>query len=397
MFKIMKNQPETKLSPKKFGEKLKTFCERHAISTRQLESLCGNTKNLSRTTLIRLMNNEARPNFLKNHYESLLPKIEAGIETFLYSSGIEFAQAERELQQLFPDRKEREMIATRCELPSEAVKFFNLKQDPFDVDRVPNEDEIFTNSELDSIANRVKDAVLYQRFLAVIGPVGSGKTSLKIRVARELAQSTTHDIRLLYPEFFDMNAVSVGAIARYILEEFETKCPGDSAARVRKIKQLLTSLRNDDVRVALVFDECHRLNDKVLSSLKNFWEMTNGGFQRLLGIVLYGQPKFVESTMRDYRFREIAERVQVVQMPTMEKSARDYLTHKLAAQGGNIEEMFDDQAVARICRVAKTPLALGNLTNEALLDAYNLREKRIIPSMLNLPEMPHLRSFRKAS
>lgn len=385
------------LSPAVFGKRLKKFCSRHRIATRQLESLCGNQKNLSRTTLIRLMNNETRPRFLKLHYETMLAKIERGVETFLYNSGLNFAQAETELINLFPDRKEREMIANRCVLPSEAVKFFNLKQDPFDADRVPSESELFTNSELDAIAARVKNAVIDQRLLAVIGPVGSGKTSLKIRIAREMFDSPPHEIRLLYPEFFDMNAVSVGSIARYILEEFETKCPADSTARVRKIRELLTSMRNEDVRVALVFDECHRLNDKVLSSLKNFWEMTNGGFDRLLGIILFGQPKFVESTLREVRFREIAERIQVVQMPTMEKSARDYLAHKLAAQGGDINELFDPAAVERICRVAKTPLALGNLTNEALLEAYQLRESKITAAMLNLPEMPQMRSFRKAS
>ena len=44
-------------------------------------------------------------------------------------------------------------------------------------------DDLFTNPELDSVANRLKDAVLYQRFVAVVGHVGSGKTLLKLRVA----------------------------------------------------------------------------------------------------------------------------------------------------------------------------------------------------------------------
>lgn len=392
----MKKQPETKtLMPAEFGKRLKRFCDRQHISTRQLESLCGNLKNLSRTTLIRLMNNEARPEFLKLHYDRLLPKIEQGIEKFLYNSGLDFAQAEKELTNLFPDRKEREMIATRCVLPSEAVKFFNLKSDPFDVDRVPSDDELFTNAELDSIASRVKDAAVNNQLLAVIGAVGSGKTSLKVRVARELAGGG-EEVRLLYPEFFDMSDVKVGAIARYLLEEFETKCPTDAVARVRKIKQLLTSLRNENVRVALVFDECHRLNEKVVSSLKNFWEMTNGAYDRLLGIILFGQPKFVESTLRDYKFREIAERMQIVQMPALADSAREYLAHKLAAQNGDIAELFEPRAVERICSVAKTPLALGNLTNEALLEAYKLREPKVLSSMLNLPEMPQVRQFKKA-
>ena len=383
------------LVPTEFGKRLKRFSERQRISTRQLESLCGNVKNLSRTSLIRLMNGVARPEFLRLHYERLLPKIEAGIERFLYNSGLPFEQAEKELTNLFPDRKEREMIATRCVLPSEAVKFFNLKSDPFDVDRVPTDDELFTNTELDSIASQVKDAAVKHQLLAVIGPVGSGKTSLKVRVARELAVGS-EEVRLLYPEFFDMSDVKVGAIARYLLEEFETKCPADSVSRVRKIKQLLTSLRNEEIHVALVFDECHRLNEKVVSSLKNFWEMTNGAYDRLLGIILFGQPKFIESTLRDHKFREIAERMQVVQMPALADSAREYLAHKLAAQGGDIEQLFESKAVERICSVAKTPLALGNLTNEALLEAYKLSEEKVISSMLNLPEMPQVRNFRKA-
>ncbi len=383
------------LSPQEFGARLSKFCDRHVISLRHLETLCGNSKNLSRSSLSRILHNEIRPEFLRFTFPRVLPLIENALERYLYNCGFDATDINKELNKLFPDRSEREMIANRCELPAEAVRFFGLKQDPFDVDRIPSDDELFTNSDLDKLADRVKDAVLYRRFLAVIGPVGSGKTSLKIRVARELSD-TKHEVRLLYPEFFDMNVVSVGAIARYILEEFETKCPADSAARVRKIKSLLTSLHNEDVRVCLVFDECHRLNDKVLSSLKNFWELTNGGYSRLLGIVLLGQPKFVESTMRDYKFREIAERVKILQMPSLQKSAQDYLSHKLSANGGDIELLFEQKALDRICRLAKTPLALGNLTNEALLEAFKLKEKRVMNSMLKLPEMPQVKSFRKA-
>jgi type II secretory pathway predicted ATPase ExeA len=220
---------------------------------------------------------------------------------------------------------------------------------------------------------------------------------MKIRAARELADSK-YKTRLIYPEFFDMSAVSVGSIARTILEEFEiSPIPQDSTARVRRIKQLLTSLERDDYRVALVFDECHRLNDKVLIALKNFWELTDGKYSRLLGVVLFGQPRFVESTLRDYRFREIAERVQVIEMPSLAQTSAEYLSHKIACVGGNINQLFDSESIRRICSVAKTPLSLGNLTNAALMEAYKLEETQVVSQLLNLPDTPALRQIRRAA
>ncbi|MCV5665333.1 hypothetical protein OFN50_40545, partial [Escherichia coli] len=77
-----------------------------------------------------------------------------------------------------------------------AIRFFGLRCDPFDVDRLPSEDEIFSNKELDAVSAKVADAVLYQRFVAVIGPVGSGKTLLKLRVSEMLSNKA----KLLFPE-----------------------------------------------------------------------------------------------------------------------------------------------------------------------------------------------------
>lgn len=375
-----------------FAVRLDSFMNRHSISLGKLAQICANGKLCSKSSCHRLRTDQVTTKY----YRSAIPLMETRLEEWMQANDWHYADIEDELNKLFPHRMDRNMIVNRCELTAAAVKHFGLKADPFDVDRVPGDDEMFSNKELDEIAARVRDAVLYKRFCAVIGAVGTGKTSLKIRVAREL-MDTKQNVRLIFPEFFDMNVVSVGAIASSILEEFEVTPPRDSTLRVKKIKQLLTSLDKDDVRVALVFDECHRLNEKVLVSLKNFWEMTNGGYSRLLGVVLFGQPKFIEATLRDYRFREIAERVQVLEMPPIAKSAADYLAHKITAAGGDIDRLFDPKAVSRICNVAKTPLALGNLANNALMEAFRLEEKRVCSQMLNLPDAPALRGIRRAA
>lgn len=379
------------LPQKEFGEKFKTFREKYGLSFSEIAAICENARYTSSSNLHRMQNGTSNHPCYVEAAQSLNYFLTEWGETQPFSA-VEFEEA---LNQLFPFRS-KNMIANRCELTAQAIKFFELKADPFDVDRVPSDEEMFTNKELDDIAARVVDAVLYKRFIAITGAVGTGKTSMKIRVARQL--ETLHQkTRLIYPEFFDMNGVQVGSIASSILEEFDITVPQSATTRVRRIKNLLTSLEKDDVRVALVFDECHRLNDKVLSSLKNFWEMTNGGYSRLLGIVLFGQPRFAESTLRDIKFREIAERVQVVEMPSIEKSARAYLAHKLNAVDGDIDQLFDAKAVARICAVARTPLSLGNIANASLMEAFKLEEKQVAAQMLNLPDAPRVRQFRNVA
>lgn len=379
-----------RLPVSEFSSALAGFMTVNLLSVTNLEEIC-NSKLLSRSSCHRLKNGQIDDKY----YLKVLPILEQSLEKWMVEKNWSVTQINQNLDNLFPHRKDTKMIISRCELVSPAVKFFGLNADPFDVDRVPGEDEFFTNAELDDIARRTRDAVIFKRFLCIVGGVGTGKTSLKIRVHRELEED--EKVHLINPEFFDMHGVSVGSIAAHILEEFGVKVPSRSTSRVLKIRQHLTALEKDGHHVALIFDECHRLNDKVITSLKNFWELTNGKYSRLLGIVLFGQPKFVETTLRDYRFREIAERVQVIEMPSISKTAADYLGHKIACVGGDVRQLFDAEAIRRICSVAKTPLSLGNLANSALMEAYELEETQVTSPMLKLPDTPALRQIRRAA
>jgi len=373
-----------------FGERFKKFRKKYDLSLGNINSICENS--VSKSSLQRLQFGQADPGY----YAKAIINLETYIEKWMIEQNHPESLIEETLNHLFPHRKDIDMIVNRCELTANAVKFFGLKTDPFDVDRVPGEDEFFSFPALDELITRVSDAVLYKRFVCVIGPVGSGKTTVKHQVGRTLTKSVKK-VHLIHPEFYDMSAVTVGAIASSILEHFDVKVPTSSTKRVTKIRQLLSSLNEDDERVALIFDECHRLNERVITSLKNFWEMTNGGYSRLMSLILFGQPKFVESVLREVKFREVTERVQVLEMPSIEKAARDYLAHRISIVGGDIESLFEAKAIQRICNVAKTPLSLGNLANTALMEAFKLEEKQVASNMLKLPDSPTIRGMRIAA
>lgn len=353
-----------------FCEGVAAFCDEHRVSLRRLSELCnGSRTQFSKTTADRLLRAETTDSVV----ERMRPVLVATFVELLEARGFMPSEIEAELSQIFDPKEFTKMIANRCPLTPEAVRYFGLKYDPFDVDRLPVADEVFSNPEIDSVVARVRDAILYQRFIAVIGGVGSGKTLLKLRVSGEVEDHA----KLLYPEFFDMSEVTVHGIANKILAELGQKIPQNKEARVSRIKEVLTQMQQEGTPVAIVLDECHRLQDRVISSLKNFWEMTNGRNARLLGVVLFGQPAFVDARLREVTFKEIRQRVQIIPMPEMRDAAADYIRHRITVAGGSFDSLFEPEAVRRIGLNATTPLALGNLTNEALMEAFRLEEKRV--------------------
>ena len=360
----MKNQKQiSKLSP------LAAFCERYKISRAQLAEIAGGeAANASKSTVQRFLHGELN----KDYAARLRKTLAENLPAFLLTLGLSAAEIDRELLQIF-DKGEyqpmiNQMINQRTELPKDAQAFFGLTDDPFS--KPPrSRAEVFISPQIQAIVDRIIDAIKYQDFVYLVGEIGSGKSTVRALIDDELSRKP--NLRLIFPETENMERVTPANIARAILQEFdETHIPNDSVWRTKKVKNALAQIYKNGSRVAIAFDECHRLSDTTLSSLKNFLEMNSGGLQKYLGVVLFGQPSF-DARLRDYRFREIVERVTPLEMPPFETAARDYLAHRLRLVGGNIEQLFDAEALALITRQAKTPLALGNIVNRALLVSKN--------------------------
>lgn len=378
-----------------FSAALAAFCTRHEISVSNLSDFGGGAAHqFSRSSAHRLLRGELRP----VHVARVRPVLAAALSGWLQTRNLSAEAVERELLTVFT-LEEIIMIAARHTLSPEAQEFLGLSRDPFSGDP-RSAGEVFTSPALENVINRVEFAVRLQGFVAVSGEIGAGKTVLRKRLQDLADQSRQPRMKLIWPEFFDMSRVTAASIARCILSELDSPIPRDSVAMARKIKRLLGDLHADNVRVAICFDECHRLDDRVLSALKNFWEMGSGGYTRYLGVVMFGQPSF-ESRLRDFKFREIAERVQIVRMPTLEQTGVDYLRHRLTLAGGDLDALFEADALRLLCAQAKTPLALGNLANAAMdKAATEFGERRVAASFLTQTGLvadtrPNVRAMRR--
>ena len=365
---------------KTVGAGLADFARRYDLSIRKLSAICGGSGYLSKSSADRLIRGVAEIRF----FQRVKPLIVEGITRFLSGLGKTHDEIQVELKSIFSEEI-APMIAHRKSLPVEVQQYFHLRLDPFALESDPRTaEEVFACAPLNAVLNRVSDAVNYQGFLAVIGEIGSGKSTLKKRLMSMAAESKGK-LHLLWPEFAETECVRSGAIVRFILESFGQKPRQGLVASQRQLTLHLSHLHEQGVRVALGFDECHRLNDTTLIALKNFYELGTGGFEKYLGIILFGQPKFVNDRMQSYDFREIAERLDIIHMPKLAKQAGDYMAHRIRLAGGDVDKLFDRAAITALAAQASTPLALGNLANAALIKAHQLAEKKVLASFINKP------------
>lgn len=349
---------------------------------------------ISLTSTHRICSGEPDAAFINKHRAQM----EHGVRLFLASQKLSALGVSAELADLFqttPNPEETPMIIPRCELTKQALKFHGLKKDPFALDP-ETADEYYFPAELEKVFDRAETAVDKRRFMAVVGEIGSGKSTLRHRLQVELSSDAT--VRMIWLDSGDFEDLKFADLTSLILLELGHTPKRIKIERGYQLTSKLRELSDNGIRVTLAIDEAHRLSDKALSALKLFWEKgqpKDGGYNRFLGVLLFGQPA-LETRLQNYQFREVVERLQIERMPKFEKLAGDYLAHRLASVGGDINASFAPEAVAELAKQANTPLALGNLANAALMAAYSVKEKRFELGMLSFDERePQIRAVRR--
>ncbi|MGE0294924.1 MAG: ExeA family protein [Hyphomonadaceae bacterium] len=329
----------------------------------------------SRSTLHRLVHDRISAELKAELY----PKLIRCLTRFLIARGLDKTEIDEQMLLAFEHGEYQPMISQRLELSPQALKYFGLPKDPF-TDPPQSRDEVFISPQLRQVIDRIVDGVRYQHFISVIGDIGAGKSTLRALLVDQIANEPK--LSIVWPEFFDMVNVSPMQIAEAILVAFQTPVPSSAIKRGNAVKTLLADLYSNGHRVAIGIDEGHRLNDKALSSLKNFLEMNSGGFQRYLGVIIFAQP-LLTARLRQPLFQEIYERIVPVYMPEFRETAADYLAHRLQLVGADIRQLFDDEAVDLISSQATTPLSVGNIANEALkISMESFDNKKVIGSSI---------------
>lgn len=222
------------------------------------------------------------------------------------------------------------------------------------------------------ICKEVRAAILAGRLIAVAGVVGSGKTMM----LRRLQDDLTREGKVLVSKSLSVDKAAttlptlIAALFYDLSNDKDPKIPTQGERRERELQQLVKKGRKP---VALFVDEAHDLHGKTLTGLKRLMEViADGG--GMLSVVLAGHPK-LRNDLRRPTMEEIGYRSAVFSFEGMAGYQREYVTwllERCAADGANVSDMIDDDAIAVLvdnggtgantAANARTNLGLGNVS-----------------------------------
>ncbi|MDO9079240.1 MAG: AAA family ATPase [Desulfuromonadales bacterium] len=272
------------------------------------------------------------------------------------------------------DNQEVEMVNP------EALRHFKLFRDPFRND-VQKAGDIHMDDDRHYIEAAMMDAASYSGFLAVVGEVGCGKSTIRKRVIEQLRAAG--DVHIVYPEILDKERVGSGSLCDAIIMSISAEKPKiKHEQKARQVRGLLMERTQNNSRCCLVVEEAHRLSVPAFKTLKQLHEMEDAtGYKKLLGIILIGQSEL--GGLLDERYhpemREVIRRCQVARIHGLQSIGK-YVEKKLSAVGGKIENIID---AAALDLLGKRLVATDD-QNRTFSTAYPLTVNHYIARAMNL-------------
>jgi len=274
-------------------------------------------------------------------------------------------------------------------LSDEALSHFGLNRDPF-VNELEDEADLYLDADRKAIRARLIRAVQRQHFLALVGPVGAGKTTILDDVRYWMLRQERFDVVQVMN--VDRQHVTVKDVIYAVIETLagSTERPRNSCeSRSRQARRILVESRERDRYPVILIDEAQNLPGQTLRALKVLYDHHEPrlGFRRVMSIILSGQAEVavagensrdLAAKLRSPSLDEVSARIYVVRLQAMsEKRLVEYLTWKIHRAGGSNGVIRND-AGARLAELRiTTPAKIARAMPAVMQLAFDLGDRKV--------------------
>ena len=243
--------------------------------------------------------------------------------------------------------------------------FYGFEEMPFNI--TPDPKFLYLSpSHVDALQHLKYGIQERKGFIVLIGEVGCGKTTLCRRLLNELDPERFETALILNPRVTETEMLET-----ILLELGETIEHHTQNALVAQVNRVLMERIHAGKDIVLLIDECQNLSFEVLEQVRLLSNLETDK-QKLLQIVLMGQPEFKEKLRQD-RLRQLRQRILVhFELKPLSKAETDhYIYHRLTLAGASGRPRFTKWALKAIYRHSRgTPRIINNLCDKSMLAAF---------------------------
>lgn len=252
------------------------------------------------------------------------------------------------------------------------LDFYLLKKEPFHV--TPDPEFLFLSpshkAALRALAYGVEER---QGFVALLGEVGLGKTTILRSYLERVDQSQLKPIHLIHPN------LSFRELLHTLCQECGLEGTTENIAEtITRLHHVLIGEYQQGRNVALLVDEAQHMPLETLEQLLLLSNLETST-QKLLQIVLVGQPEF-EAKLNAQALRQLKQRlvIRATIVPLTAEESRDYILYRLAKVRLADNPIFTRGALQAIITQAQgIPRVLNTLCTNALIQGFVNGQPRI--------------------
>ena len=209
-------------------------------------------------------------------------------------------------------------------------------------------------------------------FVAIIGEVGTGKTTLLHTLLNDLDASTK-------TAFVFNTALTAKGLFRMMAADFGMKTSARTKTELLlDLHQFLLRQFAEGVQCVLVIDEAQNLNYQLLEEIRMLSNLETDR-EKLLQIIMVGQPELADKLAMP-RLRQLRQRINARYRigPLNEEEGARYIAHRLRVAGLSRENPFSPEAIAEIFRCTDgIPRLINMVCDRALVLGYAREHRRI--------------------
>jgi len=252
------------------------------------------------------------------------------------------------------------------------LDFYLLKKEPFHV--TPDPEFLFLSpSHKAALRALVYGVEERQGFVALLGEVGLGKTTILRSYLERVDQSQLKPIHLIHPN------LSFRELLHTLCQECGLEGTTENIAEtITRLHHVLIGEYQQGRNVALLVDEAQHMPLETLEQLLLLSNLETST-QKLLQIVLVGQPEF-EAKLNAQALRQLKQRlvIRATIVPLTAEESRDYIRYRLAKVRLADNPIFTRGALQAIITQAQgIPRVLNILCTNALIQGFVNGQPRI--------------------